>query len=195
MPGTLSHTPPGVTDVARRTIVNPVTGEDVYFARYSQETGGKYSEAIVTCTPGGGPPLHYHLTYAERFTAIEGDLLVQLGDTPLRSVRPDEVVDIPIRTPHRFSAGEQGAKFKVHVLPADEGFEQSLYILYGLARDGELNTDGLPKSLVQTAVVGSLGGMSFPGASGAVLNAMTSALAVYARWSGVQDALITKYWA
>lgn len=187
--------PPGVQDESRRTITNAVTGEKVYFAKYGYETGGQYTEAIITCKSGGGPPLHYHFTYAERFEGIEGQLEVQLNDEQPRSVKAGEIVDIPVKTPHRFSAGEKGAKFKGLVLPADAGFEQSLYILFGLAQDGELGNDGLPRSLIHTAVVGSLGGMSFPGASGAVLNVMTSALAAYARWSGVQDALIRKYWA
>lgn len=189
--------PPGVKDPSRRTIENPVAGEVGTFLKYTYETGGEYAEAEATCAPGGGPPLHYHRHYAEHFTAIEGDLLLfTSSDTkadPLH-LKPGEHFRIPIGTLHRFSAGPEGAKFKVRVEPGDEGFEKSIYILFGLARDGLLGTDCLPKNPIHTAVVGSLGGMYFPGAAGALLNGVTMAMAAYARWSGVQDALIKKYW-
>lgn len=48
--------------------------------------------------------------------------------------------------------------------------------------------------LVHTAVVGSMGGMFFPGVSGMMLNSMTAALYFYARISGVQEKLVKQYW-
>ena len=186
--------PPGVKDPSRRKISNPVTGEDVEFTIYGHETNGKRTEAIITCQPGGGPPLHYHLDQLERFTALNETGIIQLGNSPPRAMEFGESVEDPPRTLHSFSASDGTAKIKVEVLPASQDFEKSLYILFGLARDGLLGNDGLPKNLVHTAVVGSLGGMFFPGASGMVLNATTSALAFYARMSGEQDQLLRRYW-
>ena len=34
----------------------------------------------------------------------------------------------------------------------------------------------------------------FPGAGGALINGVTSALAAYGRWSGIEAQLIKKYW-
>jgi hypothetical protein len=43
------------------------------------------------------------------------------------------------------------------------GFQQSLYILYGLANDGLCDADAKPKSIVQAAVALRLGDFMFAG--------------------------------
>lgn len=194
---TSSSVPPGVTDPSRRYIENPVAGEQANIVKYSSETDGKYSLAEATCVPGGGPPIHYHRHYEEIFTAVEGDFLIYTSDDPkARPIHlpPGETFTVPIGSLHRFSAGPEGAKFTCRIEPGDEGFEKSLYILFGLARDGQLGKDCLPRNPLYTAVVGSLGGMYFPGAAGALTNGVTTVMAAYARWSGVQDELLKKYW-
>ncbi|CAK3732826.1 Hypothetical predicted protein [Lecanosticta acicola] len=186
--------PPGVRDSSRRHIENPVAGEVADVMKYSYETNGEYTEALATCVEGGGPPIHYHRSYAEHFEAIEGDQTLQINyDEPMH-LKPGEKYSVPKGTLHKFSAGPGGAKFKVRVTPGQPGFEKSIYILFGLARDGWLGTDCLPKNPVHTAVVGTLGDIYFPGAMGAVLNGVTSVSAAYARWSGVQDQLLRRYW-
>lgn len=147
MPIAFNHAPPGLQDSSRRQIQNPVTGEDVYFEKYGHETNGRYTVAIATCKPGGGPPLHYHRVQTERFTAVEGDATIQLGTEPARRLKLGETVEVPPGTLHRFSAGEEQARLRVEVLPANEDFEKSLYILFGLAKDGLVGVDGLPTSV------------------------------------------------
>ena len=63
----------------RRTIVNPIIKDSVTFLQTAEESGGKVTEAEITLMPKGGNPLHYHKTYSETFTAIEGELGVKLG--------------------------------------------------------------------------------------------------------------------
>lgn len=197
VPKTVLSVPPGVKDPSRRTIENPVAGEIVTAIKYTYETDGAYSEAEGTCTPGGGPPLHYHKRYTETFTALEGDFLVFIGDDTTAAphkLKLGESITVPIGALHRFSAGDDGARFRCRIEPGDQGFEMSAYIMFGLGRDGLLGKDCLPKSPIHLAVIGSLGGMYFPGAAGAMINGVTSVLATFARWTGVQDALIKKYW-
>lgn len=91
---------------------NPVAGESGTILKYRYETGGKYTEAIADCVPGGGPPVHFHRTYDERLEAIGGDLIVQLGDEQERHVKVGDSLDVPKGRLHRFSAGPEGAKFR-----------------------------------------------------------------------------------
>lgn len=187
--------PPGILDPNRRTIVNQITGERIELAKYGYETGGKTTEAFLWCKPGGGPPLHYHKTYAERFEAVDGDLIVKLGDNPPRTLKPGETADVPIGVKHTFTCeGEEEVKFKGFVMPSHAGFERSLYVLFGLAGDGLLNEQGMPKSLVHTALLAGMSDISFPGASGVVMNLLLSVLGVYGRWSGEEERLLQKYW-
>ena len=46
-----------------RTVRNPVIGDEVTFVQTARETGGDHTLARVVLKPGGGNPLHYHLTY------------------------------------------------------------------------------------------------------------------------------------
>ncbi len=58
----------------KRTIVNPIIKDTVTFLKTPEETNGQMTEAEITLMPGGGNPLHYHKTYSETFSALEGEL-------------------------------------------------------------------------------------------------------------------------
>ncbi|PSR51862.1 hypothetical protein AHMF7605_28525 [Adhaeribacter arboris] len=58
----------------RRIIVNPCLKESIIFVQTAAETNGAVTELIITLQPGGGNPLHYHTSYTETFTALEGEL-------------------------------------------------------------------------------------------------------------------------
>ena len=58
-----------------RTIENPIIRDKIAFVRTTEETGGGVSEIIVELSVGGGNEPHYHTTFAESFTPIEGELL------------------------------------------------------------------------------------------------------------------------
>ena len=188
------NVPPGIQDPSRRTITNRVTGEIIKVIKYGAETNGEYSEGEVTCLPGGGPPLHYHTSYRERFTAVEGDLIVELDGQTI-TLKPGESAEIPIGKIHRFTtpAGKE-ARFRGSAIPAHIGFERSLHIMFGLANDGFAGEDGLPRSPVQKALLASMSDMRFVGSAGVVANALIGAMAWYGRWSGEEERLLKKYW-
>ena len=105
-------------------------------------------------------------------------------------------VDVPIGKTHRFfNEGDKPVLIEGSVLPAHAGFEKSIYILFGLNNDGLADpTTGLPYSLVHAALVGDMGDMRFPGFKGGMMNYIGKALAMYARWTGVEEELLKKYW-
>lgn len=188
------NVPPGILDPTRRTITNAVTGETIYVNKYGYETNGEYTEGTLTCKPGGGPPLHYHSSYKEMFTAVEGDLVVEL-DSKTSTLKPGESAEIPIGAKHRFTTPEgKEAKFSGQAIPAHAGFERSLYIMFGLANDGLSDADGMPKSAIQKALVADMADMRFPGSMGWQANALIRAMAAYGRWSGEEERLLQRYW-
>jgi mannose-6-phosphate isomerase-like protein (cupin superfamily) len=192
--------PPGVLDEKRRTITNQNTGEDITFQTYGYESGGKEAAALLVCKPGGGPPIHYHTTYAERFEAVEGEVGVLLGKdlSSLKTIhlKPGEGADIPIGTVHRFfNDGNEDVTFRGYVRPGHAGFERSLYILFGLNNDGLADPKtGMPHSLLHTALIGDMSDMKFPGFQGGMMNYVGKLLAMYAKWTGVEEELLKKYW-
>ncbi|MFT3826933.1 MAG: cupin domain-containing protein [Chitinophagaceae bacterium] len=136
----------------KRVFENPLIKDKVTLLESSRETGGAYTLVEVELEAGGGNPLHYHTTFNEEFTALEGVLGVQLGKKQLR-LKPGQKALAPVRKFHRFyNPGKEKVKFHVRLIPGNEGFENTLRILYGLAGDGLLSKRGVPKKLDHLAV-------------------------------------------
>ncbi len=185
--------PPGVLDASRRTITNKTSKEVITWHKYGYETNGQLAEATIDVLPGGGPPLHYHTTYNEKFEGLEGQATLYVNDKVVK-LNPGETLFVPMGTRHRFTSENGLVKLKGQVLPASAGFERSLYILFGLNNDDLAGPDGLPKSLVQMAIIGEMSDMRFPGLGGMFVNLLTKVLAWYGRVSGEEERLLQKYW-
>lgn len=194
MPSDKQSLPPGIRDEALRTQTNPIVKDEVYFEKYGAETNGKYARLRIGVGPSGGVPLHYHNSYAEFFTAKKGDLAVEIdGKTTI--LKPGETREVPKGTKHRFFNPSKDEKIEMEVVmrPAHEGFEKSLYITYGLARDGLVNEKGLP-SFVPLCIIATMGDMQFPGLLMAMGMPAIRLVAAWARWRGEEERLLRKYW-
>jgi len=148
----------------KRTIVNPVIKDTVTFLQTAEDSGGKVTEADITLMPGGGNPLHYHKTYSETFTAIDGDLGLKLGRGKTRVLREGETYTVEPGALHSFyNPTDREIKFNVKLMPGHAGFENSLRIIYGLASDGLTDKNTVPKSIKHTAIVVCMSDMNLPG--------------------------------
>lgn len=187
--------PPGVRNSALRTQANPDIKDEVFIEKYGVETGGEYTRLQIKVAPSGGTPLHYHNSYIEHFFARDGDLGIVLGEET-RVLKPGEGAVIPMGTNHRFfnANTDRDIEFTVELRPAHEGFEKALHIMYGLARDGEGDVQGMPKSIVAQSLMADMGDMSLPGWMMAVGRPVFKAIAAYGRWMGEEERLLRKYW-
>jgi quercetin dioxygenase-like cupin family protein len=134
------------------TLVNPVTGETIYFRRSSAETGGELVEIECTVEPGGGvAAAHVHPFQSERFEVLEGTLEFRRGRRKVTATA-GEVVTVEAGTVHSFrNVGDTPASFVCEVRPA-LGFERFITTMFGLAADGKTNRKGMP-SPVRLAVI------------------------------------------
>ena len=175
-----------------RSIYNPIQRDRVTFLKTSDETNGEVTLVEVELAPGGGTPVHYHLSYAERFTAIVGELGLQVGTQQI-ALQPGESAVVEPGVVHRFyNATQQPIRFYGEITPGHPGFEQTLHISYGLARDGLVGTSKMPKNLL---VLGLLADMSDTRMVGPLsfLNLLFKLLARIARRRGLEADLITRY--
>ena len=132
--------------IKARTIVNPVQQDEVTFLETSRESNHSQTLVEVLLAPGGGNPLHYHETFSEEFTCLEGVLSLEV-DGRIIHLQPGESATAVIGSKHRFfNESGQPCRFRCRIAPGCPGFEQVLQIGYGLARDGKANTQGAPKS-------------------------------------------------
>lgn len=177
----------------QRTIVNPIIKDTVTFLQTAEESGGKISEADITLMPEGKNPLHYHKTYAETFTAIDGELGLKLGRKDTKILRAGESYTVEPMSLHSFfNPTDKEIKFNVKLRPGHTGFENSLRILYGLAADGLTNNKSIPKSLKHTAIIVCMSDMNAPGLL-TFLYPLLKRIANKAKANGEEQKLMDKY--
>lgn len=176
----------------QRTIVNPIYKDTVTFIETSAETGGAYSLIELTLLPGGNNPPHMHTAFTETFTAIEGQLGLQLK-TGRKLLNPGESYTVSKREVHNFfNAGNEEIKYRIRFIPGNPGMEAALCIAYGLATDGHTDKKGMPKSLLAAGLLMEMSN-SYPAGFMSVIKPLFSFLARSARKNGLQHALIQKY--
>lgn len=177
----------------KRYIVNPLFRDTLTFVQTSAETGGQVSEADLTLMPGGSNPFHYHKTYAETFTALEGELGLYTGKKQKIILKPGETYTVQPNQLHRFfNPGDAEIKFKVELKPGHEGMENSLRILYGMAADGLTDKKGIPKSFRHLSLIAYTSDMNIPGLP-TILFPILKRIALRAIAKGKYQKLIDRY--
>ena len=177
---------------SRRRIYNPVQDDAVTFLETSEESGGARSLGELEVAPGGKVTPHYHLSYTERFTVIDGRLNVQLGDVH-HVLGPGEDLTVPAGTLHAWSnASAERTVAQLELCPGQPGFETGLRVVYGLAADGKVLKNGLPRNPLHTALVLEWGEIRLPGAY-AILERGMRVLARVARLAGIDRKLVSRY--
>lgn len=135
-------------------LFNPLIKDRVTMLATAAITDGAYTRLRIELAPGGGNALHTHDTFTETFTALEGELGVEV-DGARRVLAPGEHAVVPKEAVHRFfnASTEHPALFEVELRPASPGFERSLIMAYGLAQDGLTTKGGVPRSFRHLAVL------------------------------------------
>jgi len=148
-----------------RIVSNPVMGVTVEFTTAGDEGDGDHVEARVSIPAGDqGPPPHFHTDFEETFTAVEGVLFMDLGDRRGLTLHPGESVRVARNVRHRYyNAGDQTAVFRFTATPG-RAYEMGIRAGFGLAADGLTDARGVPRNLLDLALVFDLSGSYVVGA-------------------------------
>ena len=171
--------------IENNVIENPVTGDRIKFIKTAVDTNGELLELEYTTSKAGGTvPLHIHRIAEERFTVIRGKLGVQLGEKDV-ALEPGETAVIEPRTPHRFwNLDETETTFLTEIRPALH-FQTYFETVFGLARDGKVNKDGLP-NFWQLMVLAQVADSYTAGAPDFLLDAIIGICAPLGKMLGYQ---------
>lgn len=176
----------------KQTIVNPIIKNTLTFLQTSAGSGGKITEFETSLQPGGGNLVHCH-PYPEKFTAMDGELGLKLGNRERRFLKPGESYTVEPMAAHGFfNPGEREIRFAVQVKPGHQGFEYFLRIVYGLAADGLVDKESKPKSIKHAAILLCMADVRIPGFL-TLIFPILKRVAARARANGVEQELIARY--
>jgi quercetin dioxygenase-like cupin family protein len=168
-------------------------GETLTFLEIASDTGGARTLVEVGLAPGSGNPLHTHTTFGETFEVLDGTLTV-VRDGRTLTLGPGDVAHVAAGVPHRFANdSDTRCCFRCAIEPASPGFERAQQVGFGLARDGAVNSRGLPRDPRRLGLM--LGWMDthFAGPERHVLGPVVAALGWLARRTGEDQRLIERY--
>ncbi|MDX2360175.1 MAG: cupin domain-containing protein [Crocinitomicaceae bacterium] len=176
-----------------KVITNPITGEKATFLKEHAGTNGEYTKVMVELTPfAKGVPKHYHTRITEEFEVVEGEMVVTAGKEK-KTLKSGEKVFVPVKMIHAFrNYTDQPVKFTVEIRPASLGFERSIRVAFGLARDGKCRKSGLPKNMVHLALLAKWGEGMVPWPMSIAVK-MLNKKAEKAEKNGTAQELIDKY--
>lgn len=122
------------------------------FLQTARDTDGALLRIETVNPPHGAPePEHIHVRQESSAEVLAGTLHFRIRDD-VRVVRAGDKILIPPGTSHRFwNEGEEEARAIQEFRPALRT-EHFFETLFGLARDGKLDENGMP-SLLQLAVM------------------------------------------
>jgi len=173
-----------------RKIVNSAGNYSATFIKTGNETKGAYELVEVELEPHGGNDWHYHKSFIEQFTVLEGQVKIgHDGEELLLNEGQSATAD---RSHMHFfkNATGQTAKLLVRITPA-AGLEKTLRVAYGLINDGKLQND-MTENPWHMALLLAYSESYLKGLPGWFQEPLIHSLAKIAQWRG-EDKELYKY--
>ncbi len=141
-------------DQLRAVHDNPVTGERVVSLTDPREHPDEILVGHMQVSPGGRVAMaHHHPTLRERFLVLGGQVGFMLDGEELVLGAGEHAVVEPNVVHDWWQVGDEPASVVVEVSPGLR-FGEMITTIFGLARDGKSNDEGVPSPL-QLALIGS----------------------------------------
>ncbi|MCB0609778.1 MAG: cupin domain-containing protein [Lewinellaceae bacterium] len=134
-----------------KTIVNPLSGQELKFLRTSKDTQGQLLEMEARYPAHSKEPApHFHPEQDEFFEVLDGEMTVRIHGG-LQVLRKGDKLHIPRGTVHSmWNHRDHPTLVSWKVVPAMDT-EQFFETFYGLAAEGKVNASGKP-GLLQMAL-------------------------------------------
>ena len=139
---------------------DPITKTRLVVVKAAQDTGGRGWVTEVHCPEGAAPwgPAHVHRTWTETFDILQGTASCRLGTT-VHTLRTGERIVMPPGVPHvhPWNTGSGVMVFR-HTNEFGASTPEAVHdvlgafaTINGLAREGRIGKNGLPKNPLQAA--------------------------------------------
>jgi len=138
---------------AGELIENPITGERITFLKTTRDTNGQLLRFEYVLPPRFTIPQHVHPRQEERHEVLSGTLWGRVGGREQVVTEGQRVIG-PAGVPHAWRNPSEDEELRiVSELRPPLRFETLFETGFGLARDGKTTKQGMPKNLLQLAVL------------------------------------------
>jgi len=111
----------------KRTIHNPILNDTVTFLRTAAASDGAITEQDVTVMPGGGNPPHFHRTFDEAFTMLDGAVSLELSEGVRLDLSRGDSYVVKAGQVHSFhNSTDAPVRIRTQISPGNEGFDNFL---------------------------------------------------------------------
>ena len=173
-----------------KTIYNKKGNYSATFVQTRRETNNAYELVQVELEPHGGNDWHYHASFVEQFTVVEGQ--VKIGSNGQEIVlEKGQTTAADKKDMHYFKNGlDKKSILLVKAIPA-AGLEKTLRVAYGLINDGLLKND-MTENPWHMCLLLAYSEAYLPGMPNWFQEPLITALAKIAQWKG-EDKSLYKY--
>ena len=112
----------------------------------------KESIIEMNILPGEKTPWHYHTIFSETFEILKGALEVGKGKNIHQLKQGDVATIMPGEKHYYHNVSKEECIVRATLNPGNKNFENSLFILKGLAKDGLASDAGTPKKFSDLAL-------------------------------------------
>lgn len=177
-----------VSEHAPRTVRFAEGNYESTLLKTARDTQGAHEFIRIEIQPHGGNSFHYHRTFDETFTAVEGELTVHVGkETTV--LKPGESITAPRGVLHTFrNATDQVVALTVRVEPA-KGLEKSIRVAYGLSNTNMWNGASRMRNMWRIVLMMAYSETYLPGLPSLFQEPLIGALARIAQWRGEDEEL------
>ncbi len=123
-----------------------------YIKLISSADTNKESVLEMNILPAEKTPWHYHTLFSETFEILKGTLEVGKGKDILHLKQGDIATIQPKEKHYYHNISKEECIVKVTLNPGNKNFENSIFILKGLAKDGLASVAGTPKKFSDLAL-------------------------------------------
>jgi len=123
-----------------------------YIKLISSAETNKESVLEMNILPTEKTPWHYHTLFSESFEILKGTLEVGKGKDILHLKQGDIATIQPNEKHYYHNVSKEECIVKATLNPGNKNFENSLFILKGLAKDGLASVAGTPKKFSDLAL-------------------------------------------
>lgn len=175
---------------ADKTVYNNAGNYSATFLKSGNETNGAYELVQVELEPYGGNDWHYHKSFREEFTVLEGQVKIGRNGREILLDKGEGAV-ANYEDMHFFkNARDQKSLLLVKIVPAS-GLEKTIRVAYGLINDGLLKND-MTENPWHMALLLAYSESYLQGLPGWFQEPLINSLAKIAQWRG-EDRELYKY--